>query len=60
MDKIRTFLSKIRTLFSISKKAGEAFPLPPMCAPVSVAEYASISHDHLTCSTSFENASGYK
>ena len=53
MDKIKNFLSKIRTLFSISKKEGDAFPLPPMCAPVSVAEYASISHDHLTCSTSF-------
>ena len=43
MDKIRVFLSKIRTLFSISKRAGEVSPLPLICTPVSVAEYASLS-----------------
>ena len=43
MDTIRVFLSKIRTLFSISKMAGEASPLPLSCAPVSVTEYASAS-----------------
>ena len=45
MDTIRIFISKIRTLFSIFKKAGEASPpsSTSSCALVSVAEYASIS-----------------
>ena len=43
VDTIRTFLSKIRTLFSIFKKTEEASTLFPVCATVSVAEYASIS-----------------
>ena len=40
--KIRVFLSKIRTFFLFSKGAGEASPLPTSCAPVKVAEYASV------------------
>ena len=44
MDTIRTFFSKIRTLFfRFSKKVGEASPVLPNCAPVSVVEYASTS-----------------
>ena len=39
----QAFLSKIWTLFSILKSAKEAYPLLPSCAPVSVAEYASVS-----------------
>ena len=38
MNTVRAILSKIKTLFSISKKAEEASPLPPSCAPVSVTE----------------------
>ena len=43
MDTIRAFLSKIRALFPIFKKDRVDFPSPPSCAPVSVAEYTSIS-----------------
>ena len=43
IDKIRAFLSKIRTFFSIFIKDRETSPLLSSCAPVSVAEYASIS-----------------
>ena len=43
MDTIKAFFSKIRTLCLISKRAGEISPLPSSWAPVSVAEYASIS-----------------
>ena len=43
IDKIRAFLSKIRTFFSIFIKGTETSPLLSSCAPVSVAEYASIS-----------------
>ena len=41
MDMIKAFLSK---------RAGEASPLPPSCAPVSAAEYVSI------CLNILENA----
>ena len=43
MDTIRAFLSKIKALFPIVKKGRGGFPSPPSCAPVIVAEYASIS-----------------
>ena len=43
MGTIKAFLSKIRTVFWFSKRAGEAFHLLLSCAPVSMAEYASIS-----------------
>ena len=42
MNAIRAFISKTRTLFSISKRVGEASPVPPSCASVGVTEYASI------------------
>ena len=42
MNTIRAFISKTRTLFSISKRVGEASPVPPSCASVGVTEYASI------------------
>ena len=37
------FFSKSGHFLRASKRAGEASPLPLSCAPVSVAEYASIS-----------------
>ena len=41
-DKIKASVSKIRTLFLISKRDGEVSPLLSSCASVSVAEYALI------------------
>ena len=38
-----SFLVESRHFFQFSKREGEVFPLLPSCAPVSVAEYASIS-----------------
>ena len=43
MDTIRAFLSKSKILFSISKKSRGGLPSPRSCAPVRVAEYASVS-----------------
>ena len=43
MDTIRVFLSKIKKLFSISKKSRGGLRSPLSCAPVRVAGYASIS-----------------
>ena len=37
------FFQKSELFFRFSKKAGDASPLAPSCAPVSVAEYASVS-----------------
>ena len=37
------FFSKSGHFLRASKRAGEASPLPLSCAPVSVAEYTSIS-----------------
>ena len=42
MGTVMVFLSKIRTLFQILKRAREASPLPLSCTPVSVTEYSSI------------------
>ena len=55
------FLSKIRTLFSISKRAGEASPpTPPSYAPVSVqcGSNALNMHDHLHVQQAFQDALG--
>ena len=38
-----SFFVESRHFFQFSKREGEVFPLLPSCAPVSVAEYASIS-----------------
>ena len=38
-----SFFPKSGHFFQFSKRAGEASPLPPSCAPVSVVEYATIS-----------------
>ena len=43
MDTVGAFLPKIRTLFLIFEKDRGGLPLLPSYAPVSVAEYASIS-----------------
>ena len=42
LDTLKTFLSKIKTLL-ISKRAEKGSHLPPSCATVNAAEYASIS-----------------
>ena len=38
-----SFFQKHGHFFRFSERVGETYPLPPCCAPVSVAEYASIS-----------------
>ena len=43
------FFPKSGHFFRFSKRAGEASPLPPSCAPVIVAEYALISLNMPKC-----------
>ena len=43
MHRIRAFLSKIKTLFSIFKNVRGELLSPPSCAPEYVVEYALIS-----------------